>query len=168
MVCLNKYLKDFENDVAKLNLSANSIHKIDGLDDFIKLKYLDLSHNIIKKIEGLENLVNLTYLNLSHNQITKIEGLEKLNNLKYLGLFSNKIEKIENIMHLRRLEKFFHFCNPILYTPPNIQRFLDRMRNRENIYDNSQSVHDSDVQNSITKSIYNLLSNPNNFEEIFI
>lgn len=46
------------------------------------LTWLDLSFNSIFRIEGLETLTKLTDLSLYHNQIATIENLDTLTNLQ--------------------------------------------------------------------------------------
>ena len=45
------------------------------------LRFLDLQANKIKKIEGLEGQEELTWLILSVNDISELEGLEHLRSL---------------------------------------------------------------------------------------
>src|SRR5690606_11742866 len=81
-------LKEIPKEIANmtwlttLNLYANYISKIEGLDNLIGLKSLSLSWNFISKIEGLDNLVRLNSLNLSKNQLAKIEDIIELKNLR--------------------------------------------------------------------------------------
>ncbi|MBP9196968.1 MAG: TIR domain-containing protein [Saprospiraceae bacterium] len=95
-------LKEIPKEIANmtwlttLNLYANYISKIEGLDNLIGLKSLSLSWNFISKIEGLDNLVRLNSLNLSKNQLAKIEDIIELKNLRSkpnLRIEKNEITK---------------------------------------------------------------------------
>ena len=67
----------------------------------VNLKWLDLSFNSISKIEGLDNLKYLSDLSFSYNRISRIEGLDSLVNLQTLSLAHNKLEVKEDIFYLR-------------------------------------------------------------------
>jgi len=97
-------LDQFTDCLEKLNLCNNKLTKIEGLEQFTKLKSLDLSYNLIEKIEGLNNLDQLEELDLSSNSIKEISGLEKLDNLAVLTLRKNYIGKIERLENCSFLE----------------------------------------------------------------
>ena len=54
------------------------------------------------------------------------------------------------------LTDIYYSNNPIDYIPPNIQRLLNRQRVGQNIYANTQSVHNHSIQESVRKSINNI------------
>lgn len=81
----------------ELNLSNNSISKIENLSGLPNLGLLMLYNNSIKKIENLDELPNLSGLYIDNNKIEKIENLEKLVNLEALALFRNEISEIQNL-----------------------------------------------------------------------
>ena len=137
----------------------------DSLCNFINLRELSLYDNQIKEIpDSFSNLVNLQHLSLSNNQIKKIPySFSNLVNLQKLWLGNNQIKEIPiSIINLRRLSIFKIDNNPIEIVNPIVQRFLDRINNRGgniyNVYDNRQNVHTSSIQQSIKKSIINILS----------
>lgn len=66
------------------------------------LTWLDLSFNSIFKIEGLDTLTKLTDLSLYHNQIATVENLDALTNLQVLSLGKNNIATLDNIVYMRR------------------------------------------------------------------
>lgn len=65
-------------NITVLNLHANNIKKIDGLEELFHLRQLDLSSNLISRIEGISDLKNLQTLNLSFNKIQFVTGLQNL------------------------------------------------------------------------------------------
>ena len=73
-----------------LAMRANSIGKIEGIENMTDLKYLYLGKNKIEKIENLEKLSNLYLLDLSENDIQDITPLKENTNLKELRLKKNK------------------------------------------------------------------------------
>ena len=74
-------------NLRKLELSHNSIEKIEGLNNTIKLQELFLDKNQIHELEGLGNLENLIILFLESNQISEFNNnkIETLKNLNFLG-----------------------------------------------------------------------------------
>jgi hypothetical protein len=83
----------------------------------INLKILKLSFNYINKIEGLDNCIKLEFLDLHENiEIEKIEGLDNCINLEKLYLYLNNIFCIENIDSLKNLKEFKIWDNPLTYS----------------------------------------------------
>lgn len=90
-----------------LNLSNNSIKRIENLDKLQELQVLSLVKNEITEIENLETLEDLTFLDLEYNKLTRITNLEHSSKLKVLGLSSNKIQSLAGITHLKNLETLY-------------------------------------------------------------
>ena len=140
--------------LTNLYLNNNQITKIEGLENITQLKYLDLNNNQITKIEGLENNTQLKYLALNNNQITKIEGIENNTQLQWLYLGDNQIREISLIItNLPRLIDFEYYDNEIDYIPPQVTRFLNRMNGGNQVYADTQSVHNHNIQECIRKGI---------------
>ncbi|KAJ0966048.1 hypothetical protein J5N97_027186 [Dioscorea zingiberensis] len=75
-----------------LNLSKNNMAIIEGLRDLTRLRVLDLSFNRISRIgHGLASCSSLKELNLAGNKISEVEGLHRLLKLYFLDLRFNKI-----------------------------------------------------------------------------
>jgi Leucine-rich repeat (LRR) protein len=161
-----------------LDLSFNQITRIEGMDCLIALQRLWLSKNQITRIEGIEQLTVLRQLGLSYNQITHIRGLEQLTALQYLDLTDNQITRIEGLEKLTAIRQLYLDYNPIKEVPitimllknlsclsvdieydPIIQRFLTRNQIKSNrkVYDDRQNVHDSQINRSISQSLYRLM-----------
>jgi Leucine-rich repeat (LRR) protein len=161
-----------------LDLTYNQITHIRGLERLTALQYLDLSENKITHIRGLERLSALDFLDLSENKITRIEGMNNLTSLRDLDLSGNKISRIEGINNLTNLQRIGLINNPIKIVPitimllrsllfldidvvcdPIIQRFLvkNRININRTVYDDPQNVHDSQINRSITQSLYSLM-----------
>mmetsp|Transcript_46192 Transcript_46192/g.90974 ORF Transcript_46192/g.90974 Transcript_46192/m.90974 type:complete len:1578 (-) Transcript_46192:107-4840(-) len=125
-----------------LNLHANNIRQIKGLNDCTNLTTLILCFNSIQKIEGLSALTQLRHLDLSYNSIKRASGLEGLANLKVLDLSHNSIHTVKDLRPLQesipQLEDFTCQGNPIAlrsksYRPDVLQIFqllkqLDNMK----------------------------------------
>ena len=137
-----------------LVLNNNQITKIEGLDLNIQLTGLILHNNQITKIERLENLILLKTLYFNNNQITKIEGLENNTQLTNLYFCNNQITQIPlMITNLPYLKYFEYQNNEIDYIPPQVTRFLNRMNGGNQVYADTQSVHNHNIQECIRKGI---------------
>lgn len=155
-----------------LHLYFNNLESLpDGIFDFLtNLQILSISHNNLKSIPGgiFDSLTNLQKLSLSSNNLKSLpDGIfDSLTNLQELYLSHNNLESLPpSIRNCRRLSRFNYSGNPIEYIPPRLQRFIDRLENRNisNISNDSQNVHDSIIQRSMNRSISNLLSNEPKF-----
>ena len=175
----NKY------NLQKLCLSYNRINEIKNIDNLVNLQTLNLSDNMITEIKGLDNLVNLQELILSDNMITEIKNIDNLVNLQELYLYNNNITEIKNINNLVNLQildlrynkiteipltilnniNLIDFSHDIEVVNPIITRFLNRniiKANKIAIYNDSQNVHNSDINKSISQSIYAILNSVDN------
>ncbi|KAL4486162.1 hypothetical protein ABPG72_012215 [Tetrahymena utriculariae] len=96
--------EETKQDFEKIDLSGNMLQKIQNLNNFKSLVYLNLSYNRIQIIENIEMLVNLQYLNLSNNNIKEIPLIIERNaQLQHLLLSSNNISSINSIVNLQKL-----------------------------------------------------------------
>jgi len=171
-------------NLTHLDCSSNKLTDLSDISTLTNLTHLYCSDNLLTELSDILILINLTNLHCSSNQLTDLSGISTLINLIHLYCSSNQLTDLsdisaiinlaqlicrhnrlaalpQSIIACRRLEYFDYTNNPIEYIPPNIQRFIDRMRNTQtigNIYNDSQSVHRSSVTNSVRKSIENLLS----------
>jgi Leucine-rich repeat (LRR) protein len=179
--CLNRL-----TNLQELDLSYNQIENIKNLNQLTNLRELWLYNNQISKIECLNQLTNLRELYLYSNQIHKIECLNQLTNLQVLNLSYNKISRIENLDRLSNLRELWLYDNPIDCVPvsimrlihltslyveheinPIIGRFLARnqIKIKKTIYQDGQNVHDSEINRSITDSLYRLMETKNVMSE---
>jgi len=81
--------------------------------------------------------VNLTYLQCSYNNLTTLPA---------------------ELGNCRRLREIYYGGNPIEFIPINVQRLLDRVKNHQGVYGDSQNVHNHEIQQSIAKSVYSILN----------
>jgi len=166
------------NNLQKLYCWNNKITQLpNNLPNSLQL--FDCSYNKIIQIPN--NLPNsLQIFGCYHNKITQIPN-NLPNSLKEFWCYHNKITYIPNtlpnylqefncrhnqitqiptsIIQLRYLTKFYCCGNPIEYTPPVVSNFLNNLRNTLgiNVYNDTQSVHNHNIQESIKQSIYNVL-----------
>jgi Leucine-rich repeat (LRR) protein len=156
-----------------LVLEQNEITTISNcIGQLANLHTLNLDHNLITTIsECVGHLANLHTLNLSHNLITIISDcVGQLINLHTLNLSHNLITTIPAILGRLTICKFYWSNNQIEYIPPNVKRLLNEQKIQRNIYNDTQNVHDHNIQESIRQSIYSILndkcSNKDFIEEI--
>ena len=62
------------------------------------------------------------------------------------------------ILQNRNLNRFDYIGNQIEYIPPNVKRFLNRLHYRQDVYNDKQSVHNHQIQESIRNSINKIIS----------
>jgi len=145
----------------ELYLYQNQIRIVSGLDELKQLQILYLAHNQIGIVGELDELKQLQKLNLSNNKIKIVEGLDELKQLQKLDLYNNQITVIPlSIMNLKNLNFLFYDTNKIQLNQI-IQRFLNRNKlktNKLSIYNDSQNVHDSEINTSIRDSIYAIMN----------
>lgn len=84
-----------------LNLEANSITAVDGLEDFTKLRVLNLSENKLTEFNCRSPLSNLKKLILSLNRLKTLD-VHHYPNLRVLRIDGNKLR------HVLGLEKLLH------------------------------------------------------------
>jgi hypothetical protein len=105
-------------------------------------------------------LINLKKLDLSNNKIIVIEKINNLINLQDLKLSLNPIVTINmDILNCRSLK--FLDVDQNVAIPPIIQRFLNihKLNSKKiNLYYDQQNIHDSTINQSVKKSIINLLN----------
>ena len=92
-----------EEELEQLDLSYNTIKKLENLISLPKLSVLNLAHNKITTMTNMNTLQQLKALDLSYNCISHIEGLDYLKALEILNLEANCISKVTGISHLLKL-----------------------------------------------------------------
>jgi len=140
----------------------NQIHElIHEIGNLTNLKEFACNNNkIIELIEEFGYLTNLKKFGCNNNEIKKlIPAIGNLINLEYFNCNNNEIkELIPELINLSYLE-YFHFSdNPIEYINPQILRFIKKQMNIQEIYNDSQSVHNHHIQEGITNAIKYIMS----------
>ena len=87
----------------KLNLRANRIREVQGLQNCVQLCELELYENQLTQLSGLDGLARLELLDVSFNELTRIDGIQELAALRELYLANNKIGAIEGLHGLPAL-----------------------------------------------------------------
>ena len=143
-------------NLKKLYCFNNKLTSLQGLENCRNLKELNCFINQLTSLQGIENCINLQYLYCDNNQLTSLQGLEGCINLQILNCSNNHLTSLQGLEGCRNLQKLYYSNNEIDYIPPNIQRILDR--NIQGIYNDSQNVHNHNIQDCIRKSIQNIIN----------
>ncbi|KAI7298734.1 L domain-like protein, partial [Hortaea werneckii] len=91
----------------------NRLSKIENLEELVNLTYLELGANRIREIAGLETLTKLEHLWLGQNKITELKGLSTLSNLRTLSIQANRITSLSGIETLPQLTELYVSDNQI-------------------------------------------------------
>ena len=135
---MTSILLNSSSDSAPLPEPAPPISPLEYLRNCVHLKVLDCSNNNIASLKGLENCRELENLTVSNNNLTSLAYVPTAN-LRQLQYSNNQIE----------------------FIPPNVNNFLrNASRNKQSIYSDSQSVHNHEVQETVRKSISNVINIP--------
>lgn len=158
----------------------------ESLYDLVKLKKLKCSGNRFEYLSNkISNLINLEKFNCSGNRLTSLPlELFSLTNLKNINCSRNGITIIpQEIGRLVNLEKFSCGYNRLTSLPleliqcrlltqtytsnnefinlhPLLVGFIGRQynHNNHNVYKDGQNIHNSNIQNSLKQSIFNILN----------
>jgi hypothetical protein len=165
-----------------IDFSYNKLKTFPQLNECKNLQYIGCSNNFLTFLPDFK-LSNLWTINCSHNFITIFPEFLYLNSLRSIYCFYNKLTclpEFQNSLHLEticcsnnnltylptwihllNLHTLSYFNNQIEYISPNILRIIQRRNNSQynNIYNDSQNVHNHNIQICLRKSIQYLLVN---------
>lgn len=155
--CYNNKIHDLENSVfPNLKRLYCNNNEIVNIEDYVFPNLEELycyDNNII----NIENCVfpNLKILCCSNNQIVNIQNIN-LPNLIELRCNSNQITNMVLLNNFPNLLSIDCNNNPIEFISPVLRRIMNK--NFQNIYNDNQSVHNHNIQESTRKSINNIIS----------
>jgi hypothetical protein len=165
--------KDIFNNLTQLEHLDLGYNKLTNLDkDIFKYNIALRSFSIdTNKIQNLDkdifiNLTNLKCLILINNNLYNLDKdiFANLTQLQQLCLSDNKLTNIPNsILQCINLTYCNYDNNEIEYIPPNIQNFLNRLRQHSEklqVYNDNQNVHNHQIQECIKTSLENILNIP--------
>jgi len=91
--------KRWSGNLESLDLSANQISVIEGLESLTRLSCLSLAGNLLSFIgSGLPHLTRLSALDLSFNQLVSIQGISSLPSLHTLSLHGNQLAHSQDVI----------------------------------------------------------------------
>jgi Leucine-rich repeat (LRR) protein len=150
--------------LTELNLGMNHLKELpEEIGSLTKLTKLNLSNNKLTKLpKEIASLTQLTQLMLGVNQLIELPlEITNLVQLTTLDIAYNKLRILPlEITNLVNLQKFYYTNNMVEnLLNPIIQRFIQRFNklNHHTIYNDSQNIHNSSIQQSIKTSILNLM-----------
>ena len=120
-----------------------------------------ISYNELSSLPPeIGNLRTLSDLLMSNNELTSLPPeIGNLTVLKTLDMSNNELTSLPpEIGNLINIESFDVSGNPLNYIPPNVRRLFEE--NQQGVYQDTQSVHNSTIQQSIKDSIMRLISIP--------
>lgn len=146
-------LPELPNSLQYLDCSSNKLTNLPELSN--SLEELDCSNNKLTNLPELSNSLQVLYCDM--NDMTNLPELPNL--LENLDCSDNILINLPQSLLRTRIIYFQIRNNPIEYIPPNIQRWLKRLKQENRgIFNDSQSVHRHDIQESIRTSIERILS----------
>jgi hypothetical protein len=144
-------------NLQKLDCMHNKLTTLNNIQNLVNLKELFCVNNKLVNLNGVQYLINLQYLDCSRNQLINLNCIQNLVNLQTLYCMNNNLTTLNDIQNLRNLRHIKYYGNQIEHIPPNITRMLNQIKNGQNIYGDSQNVHNHHIQESIRQSIFNIL-----------
>jgi Leucine-rich repeat (LRR) protein len=154
--CLNVLPEHLPPSLQELFCGTNELIELPERLPSTLLK-LDCSGNKISRFS--ESLpVNLELLYCPCNYIVQLpENLPTT--LQKLYCWNNQLTRLPiSLLNCRNLTKMYYNDNPIENIHPSLTRFLNRQQNRkQTVYNDRQSVHNGNIQQSIRQSIINIL-----------
>jgi Leucine-rich repeat (LRR) protein len=155
--CYNNKIQDLEDSVfpnlKRLYCGNNEIVNIENCV-FDNLEELNCYDN---KIINIEDCVfpNLKILCCNNNQITNIQDIN-LPKLEELICRNNQIRNMVLLNNFPNLRSIDCNNNPIEFISPVLRRIMNKTF--QNVYNDNQSVHNHNIQETVRKSINNIIS----------
>jgi Leucine-rich repeat (LRR) protein len=169
--CAANYIKSLEGienltQLQSLSCYSNQLTSLEGIENLIQLEKFWCMYNKLTSIKEIENLTQLNELNVSNNKLISLEGIENLTQLEqFLCCYNEIISLPLEIINFRNLNYILYHGNPIDNTPIQVMRFINRIRqgelNNVNVYNDSQNIHNSSIQESVFDSIKRLTEKVN-------
>jgi Leucine-rich repeat (LRR) protein len=170
--------KDIFNNLTNLQelyLNNNLLTTLDK-DIFINITNLQQLHLDNNKLTTLnkdifKHLTHLQILLLHNNHLTYLDNniFNNLTHLLELSLYYNHLTSLpSSIINCMLLYNISYSNNEINYIPPNIQRFLNNLKQTSKhlqIYNDNQNVHNHHIQECIKTSLENILNYPKNINK---
>ena len=123
------------------------------------LKLLYCSDTKVSDLSPLQYCSLLEILYCSDTKVSDLSPLQYCSLLEILFCSSSIVSDLSPLIHCTHLSHISHIGCPIEFIPVQIQRIIERNRRAEiNVYNDSQSVHNHSIQQSLIKSV-NYLSN---------
>ena len=124
------------------------------------LQALYCSSNQLTQLPENMNFPNLQFFHYSNNKLTQLPENMNFPKLRELDCSNNKLTSLSLcILNFRHLQKI-NYVNNEIELSPQIARFIHRMQNRNlnnlNVYNDTQNIHNVNIQVSVKDSINNI------------
>jgi len=156
---MNKVSNPLPTSLRRLNCSGNELTKLpDTLPTLLQVLFC--SYNKLTQLPDTLPIL-LQVLFCSYNKLTQLPDTLPTS-LQILICDGNQLTKLPiYIINCRNLTEICYDNNLMGYIPPAIYRFLNRQKSKKiNVYNDSQSVHNHNIQESIRTSILNVMNDP--------
>jgi Leucine-rich repeat (LRR) protein len=163
---LGKITKYKYEEIIELNISHNELIELpEWINQCVNLQILFCNNNQLNSLPdplaggSAAQLPNsLQELWCFNNQLKSLPA-QLPNTLKILYCWNNQIKSLPiSLLNCRNLNDIIYHDNPIENIHPAINRLINRTKNRYlTVYNDNQSVHNGNVQESIKTSIMNIL-----------
>jgi len=124
-------------------------------NNLINLKTIICNHNKLTYLPEWTYLINMESIICNHNRLTYLPEWTHMINLQEIDCSNNSLVNLP--VSWGRLHDLRYYGNPIEYIPPNIQRIVNRQKTGQNIYDDSQNIHNHNIQICLKRSIEYLI-----------
>mgnify|MGYP006427722019 CR=1 FL=1 len=146
------------NNVIKINCDNINLNSLPEHLNLPLLQDFDCSYNNLSSLPKHMNLPLLQEFYCNDNNLSSLPEHLNLPLLQTLSCHHNNLSSLPlSLINCRNLRKIKYEDNPIDNLPLQLTRFINRLRqaniNRLNIYNDTQNVHNSNIQLSIKESI---------------
>ena len=141
----------------------NNISTLDNIPAGSVMEELIAYGNHLTVLTGIERCTQLRNLDCNDNRLHTLRGLEACKQLGVLKCSNNRIRSLETIVYLPHLQDITYKSNPLDVQSIQVQRRLGMIRKvnaNKSVYNDSQSVHNINVQKCICDSVQRLLKDP--------
>lgn len=155
--CYNNKIQELNDTICdNLKILYCNNNQIVNIEEcvFPNLEELYCYDNKIINIQNI-NFPNLKILCCNNNQITNIQNIN-LPKLEELRCNNNQIKNIVLLNNLPNLQMIDCNNNPVEFISPVLRRIMNKTF--QNVYNDNQSVHNHNIQETTRKSINNIIS----------
>jgi Leucine-rich repeat (LRR) protein len=136
----------------------NKLTSLPEWEHLTNLQVINCSYNQLTSLPEWQHLTNLQKIYCNDNQLTSLPEWGHLINLQTIDCNYNKLKSLPvGWIRLQNLRNIKYYGNPIEYIPPNLRRIIQGQCTGQNIYQDTQSVHNHNIQLSLQKSIEYLI-----------
>ncbi len=164
ITCISNKLKTLPEWSTSINLqeiycSFNELTILPEWTTLINLQHIDCSYNELTILPEWTTLINLKEIYCSVNKVTILPEWTTLINLQRIYCSNNQITTLPvTWTRFTRLNSVSYGNNPIEYIPPNLLRIINRQKQGQDIYNDTQSIHNHYIQECLKDSVNYLLS----------